>query len=495
MSEPRPPHVVVLGGGSAGWITACLIHKEWSAKGGRVTVVESPEIGIIGVGEGSTPQLKALFDHLGIAETEWMPACDATWKLGIRFTGWSERLGFESYFHPFPGPTDLHSEGGFFHNCQLARRGFAVPAHPDPWFLASVLAEAGKGPQAAENFPFPPSYGYHFDAYKLGAFMRGWATARGVEHRETKVLDVERSADGCIAALHCEGGERIGGEYFVDCSGFRSVLVQQALGVPFRPFAENLFNDRAVVMPTPHSGPYKPQTDSVAMRAGWRWSIPLTTRIGNGYVYSSRHISDEDAEAELRAAIGMTDSDQPARFLRMNVGRVEQSWAHNCLAAGLSQGFIEPLEATALHIVINTALEWVRAMEQGGYTAQHRDAFNAKAATRYEAIRDYIVAHYRMNQRSDTAYWRENAANQALPDSLRAMMTAWFRQEDVAAANMAVYEGDPHYSAMSWHCLFAGYGTFPPPGKMVPLPAGAVSADLAATERMLAACALNFAPL
>ncbi len=185
MSTATPPHVVVLGGGSAGWITACLLHHRWVARGGRVTVVESPEIGIIGVGEGSTPQLKAMFDHLGIAEAEWMAACDATYKLGIRFEGWSERAGFDSYFHPFPGPVDLHSEPGFIRNCTLARRGFEVPAHPDDWFLASVLAEAGRGPHPAENFPFAPSYGYHFDAYKLGAFLRDWAVARGVSHRAT----------------------------------------------------------------------------------------------------------------------------------------------------------------------------------------------------------------------------------------------------------------------------------------------------------------------
>ena len=168
MTESKPPRVVVLGGGSAGWITACLLHHRWHSRGGKVTVVESPEIGIIGVGEGSTPQLKAFFDHLGIDEADWMAACDATYKLGIRFTGWSERPGFESYFHSFPGPVDLHTEPGFVHNCALRRRGFDVPAHPDDWFLAEVLAEEHRGPHPRDNFPFMPSYGYHFDAHKLG---------------------------------------------------------------------------------------------------------------------------------------------------------------------------------------------------------------------------------------------------------------------------------------------------------------------------------------
>ncbi len=491
MSEQAPPNVVILGGGSAGWITACLMHQEWGARGATITVVESPEIGIIGVGEGSTPQLKAFFDHLDIAESDWMSACDATYKLGIRFTGWSERAGYESYFHPFPGPIDLHSEPGFVHNCGLARRGFDVPAHPDDYFLATVLAEQGKVPHPTENFPFEPSYGYHFDAYKLGAFLREYATARGVIHREAKVEDVERKDDGDIATLKCEGGNRIEGDIFVDCSGFRSILAQQALGGRFLSFGENLFNDRAVVMPTTHDGLYKPQTDAIAMRAGWRWSIPLTTRVGNGYVYSSAHISDDEAETELRQAIGMEDSDTNARVLRMKVGRVENSWSQNCLAAGLSQGFIEPLEATALHIVIATALDFMQAFEAGGFTPEHRDQFNRQTAARYDGIRDYIVGHYRLNQRTDTDYWRANAANQNLSDGLKAMMTAWFTHKDVGACNAEVFD-QQYYSNASWHCLFAGYGTFPPAEKVQPLPQQLKAADMESVQNTLSVSATNF---
>lgn len=495
MNAGAPPHIVVLGGGSAGWITACLLHHRWgqgvNGRGGRVTVVESPEIGIIGVGEGSTPQLKAMFDHLGIAEAEWMAVCDATYKLGIRFSGWSERPGFESYFHPFPGPVDLHSEPGFTRNCLLARRGFDVPAHPDDWFLAAALAQAGRGPHPGDNFPFAPSYGYHFDAYKLGAFLREWAVARGVEHRPLKVEDIELTGEGEVAALLCDGGERITGDLFVDCSGFRAIVAQGALGGTFLPFEENLFNDRAVVVPTGRLETFCPQTESIAMQAGWRWRIPLTTRTGNGYVYSSRHISDEDAAAELLTAVGLTEGEAEPRLLTMKVGRMEESWRGNCLAAGLAQGFIEPLEATALHIVIATALEFADAFEHGGFTAQHRDAFNAGIGARYDAIRDYIVGHYRLNQRSDTPYWRDNATNQNLSDGLKAMMTAWFTHQDIAAANRHHYPIEA-YAAMSWHALFAGYGTFPPPEKMRPLTPEGQAADVEYVQAMLAACAQNF---
>lgn len=489
MNAPVPPKAVVLGGGSAGWITAALLAKEWG--GDRVTVIESPEIGIVGVGEGSTPQMKFLFEHLGIAEAEWMAACDATYKLGIRFTGWSERPGFESYFHPFPGPVDLHTEPGFAHNCLLARRGFEVPAHPDGWFLATRLAEEGKRPHPAASFPFPPSYGYHFDAFKLGAFLREWAVAQGVTHLPRTVTQVALAENGDVAALVLDGGERIAGGIFVDCSGFRGAIIQQALGERFVSYADALFADRAVVLPTAPPADFHPQTESVALSAGWRFAIPLTTRTGNGYVYASRFISEEDAEAELRASVG-ADPDVAARLLHMKVGRVERSWHKNCLAAGLAQGFVEPLEATALHVVITTALDFARAFAAGGFTAQHRDAFNASIAARYDGIRDYIVAHYRMSQRTDSEYWRACAANQSLSDPLKGMMTAWFTHEDMAAANRALNGEAPAYSPMSWHCLFAGYGTFPSPDKTVPLPSQLQAADPAATASLLAACARNF---
>lgn len=492
MSKRAGPHIVVLGGGSAGWITACLLHRELAPCGASVTLVESPEIGIIGVGEGSTPQLKAFFDHLRIEEREWMPACDATFKLGIRFTGWSERQGYESYFHPFPGLVDLHTEPGFVRNCMLARRGFDVPAHPDDWFLATRLAEDHKGPHPAATFPFPPSYGYHFDAHKLGAFLRDWGMREGIAHRALRVEDVELANDGDVAALRCEGGERIAGDLFVDCSGFGSLIAQQTLGAPFVSHADSLVNDAAVVIPTPHTEPAGPQTDSIAMAAGWRWRIPLTSRVGNGYVYASRHVSADEAEAELRAALGPLAANAEARHLGMKVGRVRESWHRNCLAAGLAQGFVEPLEATALHITIVTALEFAQAFASGGFTDRHRKTFNERIAARYDGIRDYITAHYRLSQRSDTPYWRAAATNDALSDKLKAIITAWFTHQDIGAAVAEIYGAASPYAPMSWHCLFSGYGAFPPADKMQPAPANIDAADREQAADLLAACATNF---
>ncbi len=488
-----PFRIVILGGGTAGWMTACFLAHHWRDKNVAITVIESPEIGIIGVGEGSTPQLKAFFSHLGIAEQEWMPACDATYKIGIRFHGWSERPGFESYFHPFPGPLDVHSQSQFFRNCQLLRAGFDVSAHPDQFYLSPLLADQGKGPIPADNFPFDLSYGYHFDAHKVGAFLRSHAERLGVTHLERKVGRAQVDDIGAIVALECEDGDTLLGDFFVDCSGFRALLAKQTLGASFLPFSNNLFNDRAVVMPTPHQdgAPLPVATGSTAMSNGWRWTIPLTSRIGNGYVYSSGYCDPDAAETELRSALGMLDSDIPARHLQMKVGRLENSWTGNCLAMGLAQGFIEPLEATALHIVIATLQEFVAAMDGDSLGPAHRNEFNRRIGERYEGIRDYIVAHYRMNQRTDTAYWRDNAANQNLSDPLKAMMTAWFTGKDIEA-EIAKLGIDQYYSAISWHCLFAGYGTFPAAQKLRPLPGGEQPAHAEKIGDFLSRASLNF---
>ena len=483
--------VVVLGGGTAGWMAACLFARAWGDRA-DVAVVESAEIGIVGVGEGSTPQLRAFFAELGVAEAEWMPRCNATYKNGIRFRGWSERPGHESYFHPFASALDLHTEPLFFANARRRRQGLDVPAHPDRYYVAARLAERRLGPLPAEHFPFDIGYGYHFDAHLVGAFLRDHAAGLGARRLERRVAKVDVGEDGNVRALVATDGERIGGDLFVDCSGFRSVIAQGALGVRFLPFAENLFNDAAVVMPTPHrdANDIAPETASHAMRHGWRWEIPLTNRVGNGYVYSTAHCSPDEAEAELRAALGVGD-EPAARHLAMKVGRVERSWAGNCLAVGLSQGFIEPLEATALHIVQATVEGFIGVWDAGRGTPEHRDAFNGAIAARYEGIRDYIVLHYRANRRTDTPYWRDNAANDRLSDSLKAIITCWFTGGDLSREiedqGIARY-----YAPLSWHCLLAGYGAFPADGKLRAPPPGTPGADLAALDDFVARCSANF---
>ena len=314
------PRIVILGGGTAGWMAACLFAQRWPAA--AITLVESPAIGIVGVGEGSTPQLRHFFATLGIAEGEWMPACHATYKTGIAFVGWSERPEYERYFHPFASAIDVHTEPLFHQAHRLRRTRQDVPAHPDAFFLNSWLAQHSRAPLADERFPFEIGYGYHFDAHLVGAFLRQHAIGRGVAHRAAEVREVAVDESGDVSALVLDGGERLTADLFIDSSGFRSVIAQDALGVPFRSFGANLLNDRAVVMPTPVAeGPLPAHTTATALSSGWAWHIPLTTRTGNGYVYSSRHLSEAQAEAELRAHLGVGDAGT-ARHLKMAAGKI-----------------------------------------------------------------------------------------------------------------------------------------------------------------------------
>lgn len=491
----QPHRFVILGGGTAGWMAACMVAHRWGPDEASVTLVETPEIGIIGVGEGSTPQLKYFFDELGITEHAWMPRCNATYKNGIRFRGWSDRRGHESYFHPFATALDQHTMPAFFFNTRARRTGRDVWAHPDRFFVSARLADERLGPIPAENFPFDVSYGYHFDAHLVGEFLREHATQMlGVVHLSRRIRSVERSADGDLAALIDEAGEAISGDFFIDASGFRSALLQDALEEPFESFAGNLFNDAAVAMPSARdAGATACETGATAMENGWAWRIPLTNRTGNGYVYASSLLDADAAETELRAHLGLLDADVPARHLKMKVGQVRRSWVRNCLAVGLAQGFIEPLEATALHIVHTTLAGFVEAYGDGQFGNAGAASFNASIHARYEGIRDYIVAHYRMNQRGTGEYWRANAANQVLSDNLKAVMTCWFQggELDAEVARLGI---DRYYAPLSWHCLFAGYGQFPDDARMRPPEADLQLADMDKLDRFVAACARNFAP-
>jgi len=485
MAAP-PRSVIILGGGTAGWMTANLLQRRWMGAGTRISLIESSDIGIIGVGEGSTPQLKAFFDDLGIAESEWMPRCNATYKAGIEFVGWSERPGFERYFHPFPTDVDRFTQSQFFYATRARRTGRDVPAHPDLFFVPTRIAREARAPLAPPNFPFFVSYGYHFDAHLIGAFLRDFGTKRGIEHVDARIASVEMDQRGNVAALLAEDGRRFEADFFIDASGFRAAIIEGALKEPHRPFGENLFNDRAVVAPTPHDDrPIQPCTRATAKSAGWIWHIPLTNRVGNGYVYSSRYIDPEDAAAELRDHLGLSPETE-VRQLQMKCGRIERSWVKNCLAVGLAQGFLEPLEATALHIVLATVGTFLDAWE-----ADRQDAFNAAIARRYEGIRDYLVGHYRTSQRRDTDYWRDATSTDALSDSLKGIMTAWFTggdlEQEVLRQGIAGY-----YAAASWHCMLAGYGNFPDDALLKPPGSDIRPIDMAAIERFVGGCALNF---
>ncbi len=490
-SSPINKKIVILGGGTAGWITANAMIHAWADRGADITLIESPDIGTVGVGEGSTPRLKMFFDQIGVEESEWMPKCNATYKNGISFVDWSTHPGFGRYFHPFYSQIDKHTATAFYFNTYARRQGVDVHAHPDRFFLAASLAKQRLGPKPDENFPFVVEYGYHFDANLVGDFLKEKAVAMGVKHVAARVVDVYQAPDGSIASLLTDADETIEGDFFVDCSGFRGTLIQKTLDVPFRSFASNLFNDSAVVLPTEQEADIGSETVSTAMKYGWAWQIPLTHRIGNGYVYSSAFCTDDEAETELRTALGLLDSDTEARLLKMKVGRVDEHWHKNCLAVGLSQGFIEPLEATALNVVCNTVYDFISTVEADGFAGKGRDAFNQRAIDGFERIRDYIVAHYIMNSRDDTDYWRQNGENKNVSEALQQIVEIWTTGKSIAQ-EMERLQIHSSYTATSWYCLLAGYGFYPDLRDVKGGEKFANKIDMAEIDEFIRRCALNF---
>lgn len=471
-SFPAPVRrIVVVGGGTAGWMTALIFARALIERGVEITVVESPNVGIIGVGEGSTPWLRGFFDSLDIEEAEWMPPCHATYKCGITFDGWSTKPGFERYFHPFASMLDNLTMTQFVHNVDARVQGADVTAHPDRFFIATRLARGHLAPKPAEHFPFDIWHGYHFDSVLLGQFLHRKALQRGVRYKAAHVTHANLDERGAIASVGTREGETIAADLFVDCSGFAGLLIDQALHTPYVSFAENLFNDAAIAIPTPLGEALPSETVSTAMRHGWAWKIPLTERYGNGYVYSTQSCSPDQAEKELREHLGLLDSDTPARHLKMKVGRVTRHWNQNCLAIGLSQGFIEPLEATALLFIQQTASAFVEFLERGDLGEAAHEQFNARVNEHFEGTRDYIVTHYKTNSRSDTEYWRANAANKQLSEPLKQLLSLWMSGKGIAPAvrKQALGKG---YPVFSWYSIMAGMGIFPDP-EMLHAPEGA----------------------
>ncbi len=453
--------IVILGGGTAGWLTANLMAHLFSDKEHiKITVIEAPDIDIVGVGEGSTPALKKFFEMINIDESEWMPRCNATYKLNIRFDGWSPNSGINNYSHPFISQTDMFSQRAFIVNCMTRRLGLDVTTQPDLFFLNSVLSHQHKGPVTPDNFPFRMEYGYHFDSRLLGKFLSEVGQRRGVNYKQLKITGAELKDNGDIDYLVTSDGNQVSGDLFVDCSGFSSLLLQKTLGVAFKTFNTNLFNDSAVVIPTAIDRHKPAETVSYAMKNGWCWKIPLTNRYGYGYVYSSDFISPDDAETELRESLGLLDSDVPARHLKMNVGQAEHHWHKNCLALGLSQGFIEPLEATGLHLVLVAVESFVTKYLEGILSDKYQAEFNTKISERFERVRDYIVAHYKLNTRHDSEYWIANRENTHLSESLKRILDVWYHRGDLDA-EFQRQKIESHFSSLSWHCLLAGYGAFP----------------------------------
>jgi len=492
--SPGPPvvrSIVIVGGGTAGWMTALILARTLIERGVEITLLESPTVATIGVGEGSTPWLRGFFDVLGIEESEWMPQCHATYKCGISFEGWSTRPGFERYFHPFASTLDNLTMIQFVHNAEARVKGADVHAHPDRFFITARLASARLAPKPAESFPFDIWHGYHFDAALLGQFLHNKALERGVRYRSCHVTHATLDEQGAIASVVTREGEVISADLYVDCSGFKGLLIEQALNTPFVSFAENLFNDAAVALPSSLEGSIPCETVSTALRHGWAWKIPLTSRYGNGYVYSSRFCSASEAEHELRQHLGLLDSDASARHLKMRVGRVTQTWNKNCLANGLAQGFIEPLEATALMFVQRTAMTFAEFLEQGDLSPAAHERFNQQINALYDGTRDYVVTHYKTNTRADTDYWRENADNPRISDALKQLYSMWASGKTIVPGVLKQTIGKG-YLVVSWYAILAGMGIFPDPRSLRSPTAAEARYNLAGIDDLLERSAANY---
>ncbi len=461
MNDPIKQRILIVGGGTAGWMTAALLAQAWAGRGIEITLLESKAIGIIGVGEGSTPKMRRFFDRLGISEAEWMPRCNATYKCGIRFPKWSTRKGYQSYYHPFFSHDDDVTIRAFFQNVTLRSRNFDVHAHPDAFFVSNYLARGRRAPLPDATTGYSTDYAYHFDASLIGELLKDYATEHGVRHVVDTVTEVRQHENGDIAGVMTEASGLVEADFFVDCTGFASVLICKTLGVPFHSYKDVLFNDRAVALPTTHDDDTLPsETVSTALEAGWVWKIPLTNRFGNGYVYSSDFLDEDGAERELREHLGLLDADIEARHLKMRVGRVARSWERNCLAVGLSQGFMEPLEATALMVVQDTVETFMQRYEQGGFSDRYRADVNDKINAIFDGVRNYIFMHYKLNSRDDTEYWRANRENSNVPADVARILAVWDKGGDLLA-ELRAQASRLVYSPTSWYCILAGMGRFP----------------------------------
>lgn len=419
--------IVIVGGGTAGWLTAAYLAATLGPAGPEMVLIESAEIGIIGVGEGSFPTLRDTLAAIGLAEADFMAAASATFKQGVMFTGWAD--GGDRYFHPFNLPYGGDAPG----LTPYWLKGLAgdLP-YADAVTVQRQLVEKGLAPKRAgdPDWSGPMNYAYHFDAARLADFLRGAAVARGVQRIEGTVTSVRRAGNGDIASVGIEGREPVAGDLFIDCSGFRALLIGEELGEPFEPVGDVLFNDRALAIQVPYQDeaePIVPATQATAREAGWIWDIALQTRRGTGYVYSSRHTDDEAAEESLRRYLGPAARDLPARKLAFRTGFRRRQWVGNCIAIGLSAGFFEPLESTGI-MLIEVAARMVAdflALGDPAAMAAASRSFNRLMEGRFRQIVEFLKLHYCVSRRRDTAYWRDNTDPASIPEGLADRLAQW----------------------------------------------------------------------
>jgi tryptophan halogenase len=398
--------VLVVGGGTAGWMTAAALSKVLDAKGVRVTLVESDAIATVGVGEATIPPITTFNQILGLDEAEFMRATKGSFKLAIQFVDWKHKG--HRYQHPF-GNFGLDIEALKFHQFWLRSLHEGWSRNIDDYNLSATAANRGRFALPSKDPGQVMSalkYAFHFDASLYAKYLRGYAERRGVTRVEGKIGGVQQHGEtGFVTGVTLEDGRVLEADLFVDCSGFRGLLIEQTLKAGFEDWSHWLPNDRAVAMPCVTGGDgLTPYTRATADAAGWRWRIPLQHRTGNGYVYSSRHISDEDALARLRQTLDGAPLAEP-NFLRFQAGRRKDAWVKNVVAIGLSSGFLEPLESTSIHLIQTGITKLLALFPDRGFDPAEIAEYNRLTALQVELIRDFIILHFHANQR-DEPYWK-----------------------------------------------------------------------------------------
>jgi tryptophan halogenase len=418
MDERRVRKVVVVGGGTAGWMTAASLVRFLRPEQCSVHLVESAEIGIVGVGEATVPHIRFFNQTLGIDEADFVRKTQATYKLGIEFVNWA-RIG-DRYIHPF-GEYGRELDDVRFHHFWNRLRGAGDPTLIDEYSFPIMAArEARFAPPPDEPGALRASYSYafQFDATLYAPYLRAYAESRGVSRTEGRIVDVTlRSTDGFIESVTLASGERIEADLFVDCSGFVGLLIEKALKTGYEDWTHWLPCDRAVAMPCESSGPLLPYTRATAHDAGWQWRIPLQHRTGNGYVYCSRHVSDERAAATLVANLDGKPLADP-RTLKFVTGRRKKTWNRNCVAIGLSGGFVEPLESTSIYLIQAAITNLIEFFPDRNFDPVNTDEYNRIMDIEFERVRDFIVLHYHATEREDAPLWNY-VRTMPIPDSLR----------------------------------------------------------------------------
>jgi len=442
-------HITIVGGGTAGWMAAAVLSHHYRNQPLKIQLVESEQIGTVGVGEATVPGIIRMNQYLGIQERDFIAATGATFKLGIEFADW-HKPG-ESFFHPF---ADFGAPiGGLpFFPCWLKLHKLGRAAPLEDYCLSAAMAKAGRFAQTDENATNPLalySYAYHFDAARYARFLRDYAEARGVERIEGKVENVLlNSHSGDIEKLQLAAGRQLQGDLFIDCSGFRGLLIEQALNTGYEDWRHWLPVDTALAVQSERSSAPPPYTRASATNAGWRWRIPLQHRSGNGHVFSSAHLGREEAGEDLLRNLDGPPLGEP-REIRFTAGMRKKFWHKNCVALGLASGFIEPLESTSISL-IQTGIEKLLQFLPDLVPAPKKTAeANRLNREEYERVRDFIILHYKLSGRDDTDFWRQMRA-MTVPDSLQAKLDAF--ADD---GRMLVYEQES-FSEASWIAIYNG---------------------------------------